>query len=89
MSLMTQQNKLASYLPSTLMTEEQVVAAIKREISLTSLTAAAQKYSITRQQLSDIVYGRATLSKRVLGKLQLKLWPLYERMAGSTLGGGS
>lgn len=65
---------------SQLLTKPQIIQKLKSEIALTSLTDTAEKYHIKPQQLSDIMYGRANLSKKALAKLKWKLWEFYEKV---------
>lgn len=69
--------------PSTLLTEEQVLASLRVQIAQSTLTEVAAKVNLKPQQLSDILHGRANLSKKALAKLRLKLWPFYERLPDS------
>lgn len=70
----------ASVARAALLTEEQVLARLRDEIEAESLTQVAQRYGIRVQQLSDIMYGRANLSKRVTERLRLRLVKLYEKI---------
>lgn len=63
-----------------LLTESQVLTQLREEITSESLTIVADRYGIKVQQLSDIMYGRANLSKRVVERLSYKLVKLYERV---------
>lgn len=62
-----------------LLTRSQVIAMLQHEVKQGSLTETAKKYEISPQQLSDIIKGRAGLSKRVLDKLRLRAHEFYER----------
>lgn len=63
---------------SQLLTKSQMVSRIKSEIDQTSLTATATKYDLKPSQLSDVVYGRANLSKKMLAKLNVRMFEFYE-----------
>jgi hypothetical protein len=63
------------------MTKPQVIAKLKQEVASRSLTEVAVSYKIKPQQLSDILYGRANLSKKVLAKIKMKMHEFYERLA--------
>src|SRR5437762_2231029 len=63
-----------------LMTKQQVIAALLTEIEQTSLTETARRYSLPVQQLNDVVKGNANLSKKMAGKLRLRLHELYEKI---------
>lgn len=65
---------------AALLTEEQVLTRLREEIEGESLTVVAQRYGIRVQQLSDIMYGRASLSKRVTARLRYRLVKLYEKL---------
>jgi hypothetical protein len=65
----------------SLQTKQQVIVALQAEVDAASLTAIALMYEIAPQQLSDILRGRANLSKRALGKLRYKLHEFYEKVA--------
>lgn len=66
-----------------LLTKPQVLFALQAEVDASSLTAVASHYDIAPQQLSDILRGRANLSRRALGKLRYKLHLFYEKVGGS------
>lgn len=59
--------------PARLLTRDEVIAELTREIEQASLTEVAARYKITAQQLSDIRYGRANLSKKALAKLRYEM----------------
>ena len=65
---------------SSLLTEDQVLTRLRTEIDAESLTAVAARYGIKVSQLSDIMYGRANLSKRVTERLRYRLVKLYEKL---------
>jgi len=65
---------------SALKTESQVRAQLKIDCARTSLTEVASAHDISPQQLSDIIHGRANLSKLALKKLGWKLWQFYEKV---------
>ena len=65
---------------SALLSEDQVLARLRSEIGAESLTVVAARYQIKVQQLSDIMYGRANLSRRVTERLKLRLVKLYEKL---------
>lgn len=74
-----------------LLTRQQVLAALAAEVAATSLTETAKKYStsadiLAPQQLSDVLVGRANLSKRMLRLLKLRLVEFYQRVSS---GGGT
>ena len=70
--------------PSTLLlTEDQVLTSLRLQIAQSSLTEVAAKVGLKPQQLSDILHGRANLSKKALAKLKLRMWAFYERLPGS------
>lgn len=69
--------------PGDLLTRDQVVAELVREIEAESLTAVSMRTGIKMQQLSDIRYGRARLSARVVEKLGYELVAeLYKKLEG-------
>jgi hypothetical protein len=65
---------------SNLLTEAEVLANLRQEITNATLKDVAAKYHISAQQLSDILYGRANLSKRALGLLRYRQWRFYEKV---------
>src|SRR5271168_3706037 len=65
---------------SQLLTKQQMVARIKDEIVENSLTATANKYDLKPSQMSDVIYGRANLSKKMLAKLGAKMFEFYQLM---------
>lgn len=67
-------------IPRNLETEQQVLDALQKEIDSSSLTATAAKYDLKPSQLSDVLAGRANLSKRMTERMRLKLYKLYERL---------
>jgi hypothetical protein len=66
--------------PARLLTAEEVVAELTKEIEAESLTEVARKYGIAAQQLSDIRHGRAQLSGKALTKLRLRMHKFFERL---------
>lgn len=68
-------------IPRNLETEQQVLDALQKEIDSSSLTATAAKYDLKPSQLSDVLAGRANLSRRMTERMRLKLHKLYERLA--------
>lgn len=66
--------------PARLLTEVEVLGALRTEIAQTSLSAVAKRYGLQSSQISDVLYGRANLSQRMIGKLRLKLHKFYERV---------
>jgi hypothetical protein len=68
-------------IPRNLETEQQVLDALQKEIDSSSLTATAAKYELKPSQISDVLAGRAGLSKRMTERMRLKLHKLYERLA--------
>ncbi len=68
-----------SKLPRGLMTEQQVLDALQKEIKETSLTGVAKKYGLHASQLSDVLNGRAGLSKRMASFLGLVIRKYYEK----------
>lgn len=72
----------ASFSPaSPLMTREEVLAALREEVSRSTQAAVAAKYSISPTQLNDILRERGNLSKRALGKLRWELIRLYRKLS--------
>ena len=67
-------------IPRNLETEQQVLDALQKEIDSSSLTATAAKYDLKPSQISDVLAGRAGLSKRMTERMKLKLHKLYERL---------
>jgi hypothetical protein len=65
---------------TTLLTKPQMIERIKDEIVETSLTATAQRYNLKPSQLSDVIYGRANLSKKMLAKLNVRMFEFYQLM---------
>lgn len=64
-----------------LMTKVEVIARLRKEVDSQSLTRVAEGYQIKPQQLSDILYGRANLSKKVLAKINLRMWEFYQKVS--------
>lgn len=62
-----------------LLTEEEVLDALQKEVEFTSLTAVAKKYGLAASQISDVLSNRASLSKRMSEYLGYKLKKFYER----------
>jgi hypothetical protein len=69
-----------SSIPANLMTEQQVLDALQKEVEFTSLTAVAKKYDLQASQLSDVLKRRANLSKRMVGLMGLVLVKFYEKV---------
>lgn len=67
-------------IPRNLLTEQQVLETLQKEVDSSSLTETAKKYDLPLSQVSDALAGRANLSKRMVERLRLKLWKLYERV---------
>lgn len=63
-----------------LLTRAQVIERIKLDMAKSSLTEVAARHEISPQQLSDLCYGRANLSKKMLAKLSYRLWEFYEKV---------
>lgn len=63
-----------------LLTEKQLLAELGAEVEASSLTAVSRKYNLQVSQVSDILRGKANLSKRVVTRLALKLHKFYERV---------
>jgi len=70
-------------LSTKLLTESEVLAQLRDEISASTLTETAEKYGIKPSQISDVLYGRANLSARMLSRMRLRMHKFYERVAGS------
>lgn len=66
--------------PARLLTEAEVLAALSAEIAAASLTEVAERYDIKPSQISDVLYGRANLSSRMLERLKLRMHKFYERL---------
>lgn len=71
---------------SKLLTKSQVISRIRSEIADSSLTTTAAKYDLKPSQISDAIYGRANLSKKMLAKLALRMHEFYEVLG---MNGGS
>lgn len=69
-----------SSIPAGLLTEQQVLAALRKEVDFTSLSAVAKKYGLQASQISDVLKGRAQLSKRMTRYLGIKIHKFYERL---------
>ena len=67
-------------IPKGLLTEQQVLDALQKEVAFTSLTAVAKKYDLQASQISDVLRGRASLSKRMTGLLGLVVHRYFERL---------
>lgn len=67
-------------IPNGLLTEQQVLDALKKEVDFTSLTAVANKYGLKASQVSDALNSRCNLSKRMVARLSYKLHKFYERV---------
>ena len=67
--------------PRKLLTEKQLLMEIRDEVAASSLTEVSKKYNLQVSQVSDILKGRANLSKRVVQRLSLRLHKFYERVA--------
>lgn len=67
---------------SKLLTRAQVIERIKLDIAKSSLTEVAARHEMSPQQLSDIVYLRANLSKKALEKLFWRKWEFFEKVEG-------
>lgn len=65
-----------------LLTETEVLAALRDEIAASSLVATARRYRLKPQQISDVLYGRANLSPRMVARLSLRMHKFYERLDG-------
>ena len=66
--------------PRKLLTEKQLLMEIRDEVAASSLTEVSKKYNLQVSQVSDILKGRANLSKRVVQRLSLRLHKFYERI---------
>jgi plasmid maintenance system antidote protein VapI len=64
-----------------LLTEKQLLAELSDEVAASSLTAVSRKYNLQVSQVSDILRGKANLSKRVVTRLSLRLHKFYERVS--------
>jgi hypothetical protein len=62
-----------------LLTREQVIDRLRKEVESDGLTVTAARYELAPQQVSDVLRGRANLSKRMAGKLAYVMHVLYER----------
>jgi hypothetical protein len=69
-----------SSIPPNLLTEQQVLDALQKEVEFTSLTAVAKKYDLQASQLSDVLKGRASLSKRMTGLCGFVVHRYYEKV---------
>jgi plasmid maintenance system antidote protein VapI len=63
-----------------LLTEKQLLQELRAEVEQTSLTEVSKRYGLQVSQVSDILKGRANLSKRVVARLSLRLHKFYERI---------
>lgn len=63
----------------TLLTEEEVLDALHKEVEFTSLTAVAKKYGLAASQISDVLSHRANLSKRMAEYLGYIVKRYFER----------
>ena len=64
-----------------LLTEKQLLLELRAEVEATSLTEVSKRYGLQVSQVSDILKGRANLSKRVVARLALRLHKFYERVS--------
>jgi hypothetical protein len=67
-------------IPKGLLSEKQVLDALRKEVEYTSLTGTARKYCLQASQVSDVLSGRASLSKRMIARMSLKLVKFYEKV---------
>lgn len=67
-------------LPPRLLTRDEVIQELVREIDADTLTVVSKRYDVSPSQLSDIRYGRANLSKRVLKQLRIRIHTYYEKV---------
>jgi putative SOS response-associated peptidase YedK len=71
----------------TLATRDEVLAWLRAQIADSSLTEVALRYDLSPSQISDVVNGRANLSRRMLGRLRWKLIEFYQKLDGKPGGG--
>ena len=71
----------------TLATRDEVLAWLSAQIADSSLTEVALRYDLSPSQISDVVNGRANLSKRMLGKLSWEMVAFYRRLGGKVVSG--
>ena len=65
---------------STLATRDEVLAWLRAQIADSSLTEVALRYDLSPSQISDVVNGRANLSKRMLARLRWELVTFYRKL---------
>lgn len=70
-----------SSIPRNLLTEQQVLDALQKEVESTSLTETARKYDLQASQVSDVLSGRANLSKRMVERLSLEMIKFYRKVS--------
>lgn len=65
-----------------LYSKAEILAALKAEKDAIGLAAMSVKHGIAPQQISDVLYGRANLSKLMIKKLKLTLFEFYAKSEG-------
>jgi hypothetical protein len=65
-----------------LLTREQVIDRLRKEVESDGLTVTAARYELAPQQVSDVLHSRASLSRRMAEKLSYKMHVLYEKSGG-------
>jgi hypothetical protein len=82
-----------------LLTRTQVIAELRRQVDALGpggMTWIARHYGLQVQQVSDVLAGRARLSRRMWDRLGWEMWEFFARKedgggggAGSGTGGGN
>lgn len=60
-----------------------MIQKLRQMVEADSLTTTATTYKLRPQQLSDVLYGRANLSKKMLAKLNFKMFRFYQQIGNS------
>ena len=58
-----------------------MISRLRQMVEASSLTEISATYGLSPQQLSDVLYGRANLSPKMLTKLNAKMWKFYELLS--------
>jgi hypothetical protein len=63
-----------------LLTRDQVIEALRAEVTEHGLSVTARKSELSAQQISDVLRGAARLSERMWKKLRWRRFELFEKI---------